>query len=75
MGKSCKDVAQSLVDCMKNSSCVKEGGELNLCIKKMSLKEGGTVVASECQELRTAYTLCKRGGLDMRTRIRGQRVY
>ena len=29
----------------------------------------------DCQELRSAYYLCKRGGLDMRTRIRGQRVY
>ena len=29
----------------------------------------------DCQELRTAYYLCKRSGLDMRTRIRGPRVY
>ena len=29
----------------------------------------------DCQELRSAYYLCKRNGLDMRTRIRGPRVY
>ena len=77
MGKSCKDVAQSLVDCVKNTPCVKDGGDIKTCMKKMSgsTTSAGDESIADCQELRTAYTLCKRGGLDMRTRIRGPRVY
>ena len=30
---------------------------------------------SMCQEYRTAYYLCKRSALDMRTRIQGQKAY
>ena len=64
MGKSCKDVAESLVQCLKKSKCVMEGGDMRSCMK-------GTASADECSEHRTAYLLCKRGSLDMRTRIQG----
>jgi hypothetical protein len=63
MGKSCKDVAQSLVECTKKTKCVKNGGSIRDCIKENT--EG------DCQEFLTAYYLCKRGSLDMRTRIQG----
>lgn len=33
MGKSCKDIAQSLVDCMKKTECVKNGGGIKMCMK------------------------------------------
>lgn len=39
MGKSCKEVAQSLVECMKASSCVQGGGDIQACMK----------TAEECQ--------------------------
>ena len=79
MAKSCKEIAQNLVDCMKNTPCMKEGGDLRTCMKT-SGGAGSDIVnissdAGDCQELRAAYFNCKRGGLDMRTRIRGQRVY
>ena len=79
MAKSCKEIAQSLVDCMKNTPCMKGGGDLRTCLKPAGGAESESVNASsdrgDCQELRAAYFNCKRGGLDMRTRIRGQRVY
>jgi hypothetical protein len=34
MGKSCKEIAQSLVECMKKSECVKRGGEVKPCMKE-----------------------------------------
>ena len=77
MAKSCKEIAVSLLDCMKNTKCMKDGGDLRSCMKAVGPDtafnfEGD---ANDCQELRAAYFSCKRGGLDMRTRIRGQRVY
>ena len=63
--KSCRDIAQTLYDCMKKTECVKSGGDVRDCMKN----------ASECQEFRGAYFNCKRSGLDMRTRIRGPKVY
>lgn len=36
MGKSCKESAQSLLDCMKNTACMKKGGEFRECAKKDS---------------------------------------
>lgn len=68
MGKSCKDIAQTLVDCLKKSECVKKGGDLKFCMKSSDSND-------ECKEFRMAYFSCRRGGLDMRNRIRGERVY
>ena len=61
-------IAQTLVDCMKKTECVKKGREMREC-----LKDSGET--GECQEFRAAYFNCKRGGLDARSRIRGPRVY
>lgn len=66
MGKSCREIAQTLVDCMRTSPCVVEGGEVRDCMKKNK---------EECQEYRNAYFTCRRAGLDMRTRIKGLKVY
>ena len=67
MGKSCKECAQSLFECLKETKCVKDGGEIRDCLKLNT--------TNECQELRAAYLACKKGGLDMRSRLRGVRVY
>jgi cytochrome c oxidase assembly factor 5 len=74
MGKSCKEIAQSLVDCMKKSECVIAGGNIKDCMNVHEDKEGKPT-GGDCSELRTAYFQCKRSGLDPRSRIRGQRVY
>lgn len=65
MGRSCIDVAQSLVQCMKDTPCVRAGGDIRRCMREHA----------ECGDLRRAYFQCKRDGLDMRTRIQGQKVY
>ena len=72
MGKSCKDVADSLIECMRKTQCMKNGGDLRSCLKATNESASDVV---DCQELRAAYFTCKRGGLDMRSRIRGVRVY
>lgn len=78
MGNSCKEIAQSLVDCMQKTDCVKSGGGIRECMKvrtDANDAEGASPVTGECSDLRNAYFTCKRGSLDMRSRIRGQRVF
>ena len=72
MGKSCKEVARSLLECMKKTTCMRNGGDLRSCLRE---DNAGSADVEDCQELRTAYFACKRSGLDMRSRIRGPRVY
>nr|ABR17270.1 unknown [Picea sitchensis] len=71
MAKSCKGLAMELVKCLSDSSCVKE--------EKRSYRdcagEKGPSIPSECAGLRETYFNCKRGQLDMRTRIRGNKGY
>ena len=67
MGSSCKEIAESVLACMKKTDCVKKGGGIKECMKSES--------ADSCQALISAYATCRRQGLDMRTRIRGNRVY
>ena len=68
------------------SSSVQNGGDIRECMKienAYSTAGGGSGdnvnnqsgPSADCQELRSAYYMCKRSGLDMRTRIRGPRVY
>lgn len=68
MGKSCKDIARVLFDCLDETEFVKGGGSIKDCMKTA---EGN----SKCSEFRRAYFECKRGGLDMRYRIRGPKSY
>lgn len=56
-------MAVSLVECVKKTECAKSGKPIRECMKE----------ESECTEYRTAYFECKRGALDMRNRIRGQK--
>ena len=69
MGSSCREIAESLVDCMAKTQCMKNGGEMRQCMRKIS--DEGT---GECSDMRNAYFTCKRSSLDMRSRIRGPRV-
>lgn len=68
MGKSCKAIAENLFDCLEGTDCVKDGGKTKDCMRSV---EGN----QKCGELRKRYFECKRGGLDMRYRIRGPKVY
>ena len=70
MAKSCRETAESLVECLKNSPCVKAGKTIRECLKEMENDQ-----SHPCTEYRYAYAHCKRGSLDMRSRIRGDRVF
>lgn len=63
----CADVATQFALCVDASSgaasCFAAGKSLLECAAS----------APECDALHRAYTACRRGQLDMRTRIRGQR--
>ncbi|EKU21447.1 cytochrome c oxidase assembly mitochondrial [Nannochloropsis gaditana CCMP526] len=67
MPKSCKEAAYALLACMQQQPCMKTGGSLTECLKSEDV--------DACSVQRNAYFLCKRSQLDMRTRIRGTRVY
>ncbi|KAG8057442.1 hypothetical protein GUJ93_ZPchr0002g24427 [Zizania palustris] len=71
MAKSCKGLAMELVKCLSETDCVK--------VQKRPHKEcaGEKVpnITSECVGLRETYFNCKRGQVDMRARIRGNKGY
>ncbi|XP_027344106.1 mitochondrial protein pet191 homolog [Abrus precatorius] len=71
MSKSCKGLAMELVKCLSESDCVK--------VEKRSYRECAgektPSIPSECVGLRETYFNCKRGQVDMRARIRGNKGY
>ncbi|KAH0866443.1 hypothetical protein HID58_083654, partial [Brassica napus] len=71
MAKSCKGLAEELVKCLSESMCVKD--------EKRSIRdcagEKSPCIPSECVGLRETYFNCKRGQVDMRARIRGNKGY
>ncbi|CAI9113796.1 OLC1v1014476C1 [Oldenlandia corymbosa var. corymbosa] len=71
MSKSCKGLAMELVKCLSESDCVKvEHRSYRECAKEKS-----PLISSECVGLRETYFNCKRGQVDMRARIRGNKGY
>ncbi|KAL7099511.1 hypothetical protein ACP275_09G088500 [Erythranthe tilingii] len=71
MAKSCKGLATELVKCLSESDCVKvENRPYRECAKEKSPQ-----ISSECVGLRETYFNCKRGQVDMRARIRGNKGY
>ncbi|XP_024518745.1 mitochondrial protein pet191 homolog [Selaginella moellendorffii] len=71
MAKSCKGLARELVKCLGESVCYQE--------EKRSLRdcagEHPPKIAPACVGLRETYAKCKRGQVDMRTRIQGNKGY
>uniref|UniRef100_A0A7N0UD08 Cytochrome c oxidase assembly factor 5 n=1 Tax=Kalanchoe fedtschenkoi TaxID=63787 RepID=A0A7N0UD08_KALFE len=71
MAKSCKGLALELVKCLSETDCVKiENRSFRDCAG-----EKVPCISSECVGLRETYFNCKRGQLDMRARIRGNKGY
>lgn len=69
MPKKCAEAALSLLTCMEESECVKKDKKsVNECLKD-------EIESNECKAVRNAYYTCKHSQLNMRTRIRGVRVY
>ena len=64
---ACKDAGQQLVLCMERAPCVTQGRHASI---SDCLKAGDT---EGCEALRRGYFECRRGQLDMRSRIRGRK--
>lgn len=72
--KKCAEAALSLLTCMEESDCVmKEGKSVLDCMKAAS--SDVDIIDDPCKAQRNAYYICKHSQLNMRTRIRGVRVY
>ena len=48
----CKDIAKSLLDCLRETDCMKAGGKAKECMT--------ATLAPDCQVLRNTYFECKR---------------
>lgn len=71
MSKSCKGLAMELVKCLSESDCVTvQNRPFRECVGEKS-----PCISSECVGLRETYYNCKRGQVDMRARIRGNKGY
>lgn len=69
MPKKCSEAALSLLTCMEETDCVKKDKKSIMdCMKD-------PVESDDCRAQRNAYYTCKHSQLNMRTRIRGVRVY
>ena len=66
MAKACSGVMKDLAKCIAESKCIQEDKlSIEVCMKK----------AEECNALRYTYAECKRGQVNMRTRIQGNKGY
>lgn len=66
MSSSCKGVMSKFVECLRDN-CTKNGDK--------TLKECIETRPEECEGLRYALFACKRGQLDARSRIQGNKGY
>ncbi|KAF3088099.1 hypothetical protein TWF569_000580 [Orbilia oligospora] len=66
MPSSCKELYNAVVECLRESDCIKNGYSPAECIR-MPLKEK---LPAQCQNLLHAYGECKRRNIDMRYRFR-----
>lgn len=67
--KKCSEAALSLLTCMEQTDCVKKDKKSIMDCMKDPVESDG------CRAQRNAYYTCKHSQLNMRTRIRGVRVY
>ncbi|KAJ1485133.1 cytochrome c oxidase assembly protein PET191 [Baffinella frigidus] len=66
MSNSCAKVKDKLMQCISTTECAERGGSAAECVKDPALPES-------CIVLRKMFFECKRGQLDMRNRIRGNK--
>ncbi|XP_039039679.1 cytochrome c oxidase assembly factor 5-like [Hibiscus syriacus] len=70
MSKSCKGLAMEQIKCLSESDCVRVEKFIQGCAG-----ENNPSIPSECVGLRETYFNCKRGLVDMRAGIRGNKGY
>lgn len=72
MPKKCSEAALGLISCLEESKCMtEEKRPMKECLQELK-KDGNEEI---CKASRNAYWMCKHSQLNMRTRIRGVRVY
>ena len=68
MSKSCAWMLEAMLTCVEATDCVKKHS-LSACVKD------GDKFPAECQIAKEVYAKCKRGQLDMRSRLRGNKGF
>ncbi len=70
MSSSCSGLSEKLLDCVEASRCVNDKGlSIRECLKSREHLD------EECKSLMTAFYDCRRGQIDRRARIKGNRGY
>ena len=72
MGGSCKDIRDSIAECLLKSDCVQNGHPGNECLSDPALR---ATIPNECIMLLANFYDCKRGLLDMRRRFSAKPAY
>ena len=67
MSSSCSRVKAELVKCLARQECVRGGATVRECIAQ-------NMVDDECMAIYNRFIRCRRGQLDMRTRLSGVRA-
>ena len=81
MSKSCKGMLEEMLECAEQSKCYspENGRDLEFCVTALlSSSESDATTKhglDECMTKKQLYLKCKRGQMDMRTRIRGNKGY
>jgi len=81
MSKSCKGMLEEMLECAEQSKCYspENGRDLKFCVTALlSSSESDATTKhglDECMTKKQLYLKCKRGQMDMRTRIRGNKGY
>ena len=81
MSKSCKGMLEEMLECAEQSECYspENGRDLKFCVTALlSSSESDATTKhglDECMTKKQLYLKCKRGQMDMRTRIRGNKGY
>mmetsp|Transcript_13664 Transcript_13664/g.33514 ORF Transcript_13664/g.33514 Transcript_13664/m.33514 type:complete len:86 (+) Transcript_13664:1-258(+) len=66
MASSCTSLKDNLIKCIATSKCADRGASIRECVQADDIPQ-------DCKSLRQMFFECRRGQLDMRNRIRGNR--
>ncbi|KJE90810.1 hypothetical protein CAOG_009490 [Capsaspora owczarzaki ATCC 30864] len=72
MSSSCSGTRQDFIDCVLSSPCIQEDKR---SFRECLAKENQDRVPDYCRQLQQLLFDCKRGMIDMRNRIRGNKGY